>query len=190
MNINIEKYIRILSITLPENSKENVLIAVEILNQREDIEDASPSYTQSTSSVPSSEAYRNEQWGIDYARIDYAWHLSTGSSDVTIGVLDTGIHSSHDKLKNQIHKGTPHYIDTTLHWDFTAMNSGYTDGLAIELPTDPNGHGTHVSGIIGAQGNNGIGVAGVCWNAKLVSLRVLDSNGEAPNSNWLIKAIH
>lgn len=47
----------------------------------------------------------------------------------------------------------------------------------VATPNDPNGHGTHVAGIIGAQGSNNVGIAGVAWDVRLISLRVFDANG-------------
>ena len=55
-------------------------------------------------------------------------------------------------------------------------------------PTDHVGHGTHVAGIIGANGNNGIGIAGVCWNISLVSLKIADASG-TPDIQYAIRAI-
>ena len=77
----------------------------------------------------------------------------------------------------------------------TSLGQNYTDdGLAAW--TDPVGHGNHVAGIIGAVGNNGKGIAGVCWNVKLVSLRVFkrtyDENGNIKGTgkmDWVVDAV-
>ncbi len=66
------------------------------------------------------------------------------------------------------------YVDDFYGWDF--VNNDNT-------PLDPNGHGTHVAGTIAAVGNNGVGVTGVAWNAKLMALRFLDSTGFGSTSN-------
>ncbi len=88
-----------------------------------------------------------------------------------VGVLDTGIQASHPDLVNRI-------SSAGLHRDCTVNPIKEPTSL-----TDPNGHGTHVAGIIGAQGNNGLGVAGVAWNVRLVSLRVFDANGNGNTGN-------
>lgn len=89
-----------------------------------------------------------------------------------VGIIDSGIDSTHPDLANRIHRSIPHNINTTLHKD-------YVDGIrretfAIEDPVGPHWHGTHVAGIIGAQWNDADSISGVAWNIKLVSLRVLD----------------
>ena len=92
--------------------------------------------------------------GVADADIDApeAWDLDTGSSLVTVAVLDTGVDCQHADLAGKC-------IDS--------QNFGPST-----TPDDVIAHGTHVAGIIGAQGNNGIGVAGVSWNARLASLKV------------------
>jgi subtilisin family serine protease len=87
--------------------------------------------------------------------------MTTGSQDVLVGVIDSGINGNHPDLVNR--------INIPLSRDFIGEAGG---GLI-----DPIGHGTHVAGVIGAQGNNTIGIAGVAWNIRLVSLRVLNANG-------------
>ncbi len=87
-----------------------------------------------------------------------AWDKTTGSNDVVIAVLDTGVDYREPDLAPNIVNG----------WDFIANSSD---------PMDRTGHGTHVAGTIAAVGNNGIGVTGVMWKAKIMPLRISGPDG-------------
>jgi subtilisin family serine protease len=110
-----------------------------------------------------------------------AWDITTGSSDVVVAVIDTGIEYSHEDLaanmwKNEIElNGQPGVDDD---------GNGYVDDIyGIDTvngdsdPHDDHFHGTHCAGTIGAVGDNGIGVAGVNWNIQLMSCKFLGSAG-------------
>jgi hypothetical protein len=109
-----------------------------------------------------------------------AWDISTGSSNVIVGVIDTGIDFTHPDLNdnifvnpgeipgNGIDDDANGFVDDWRGWDFYSNDNN---------PTDDNGHGTHVSGTIGAEGNNGIGVAGVNWDVTILPLKFLGSSG-------------
>jgi thermitase len=88
-----------------------------------------------------------------------AWDQGLTKSDVTVGVVDSGVDLAHPDLTANL------------------LSSGhdYVDG--DNTPSDQNGHGTHVAGIIGAVGDNGIGVAGVAWKASILPVRVLNASG-------------
>ncbi|MCJ7579115.1 MAG: S8 family serine peptidase [Candidatus Aminicenantes bacterium] len=109
-----------------------------------------------------------------------AWDLVTGSSSVIVGVLDTGIDYNHEDLhanmwtnpgevpNNNIDDDSNGYVD-----DYYGINAILENGN----PMDDNGHGTHCSGTIGAVGNNGVGITGVCWLVKLMALKFLGNDG-------------
>ncbi|MDR0832339.1 MAG: S8 family serine peptidase [Bacillales bacterium] len=157
--INIEEYKSILRITLNDKSKENVLNAIELLEVREDVQSAGPSFSGELASTPN-DPKRSEQWGLNKIDAYKAWDNTVGinTSIVNVAVIDSGIQQNHPDLVNR--------ISTIPSVDYTFGNN--TSG-------DKNGHGTHVAGIIGAEGNNNIGVVGVGWNIKLVSIRVLNA---------------
>ena len=126
-----------------------------------------------------------EQWGLsnpsgDGVDIDApkAWSISTGGNSSTIvAVIDSGIDLSHPDLAGQLWTDPA----TGLHgWNFVA------DSPDIQ---DTEGHGTHVAGIIAAAGNNGVGVAGVDWGAKLMILKTLDRDGSG-STDAAVDAIH
>ena len=119
---------------------------------------ASPNYIVRAAVTPN-DSYFEGCWGLNYINAPSAWNSSTGSSNVYVAIIDSGIDFTHPDLAAN--------IDT----DYSGYVTTYNTGL------DQNGHGTHVAGIIGAVGNNGIGIAGVCWNVKLLSVRVLDAKG-------------
>ena len=89
-----------------------------------------------------------------------AWNITTGSSGVVVAVLDTGIDYNHPDLAGR--------VDTAHDFDFVNNDSD---------AQDDNGHGTFVAGIIGAAGNNGVGVTGVAWNSTLLPVKVVDASG-------------
>lgn len=118
--------------------------------------------------------------GVDIQLPD-AWKITTGDSRITVAVIDTGLDIHHPDLQGNIWtnpleaEGKPGvdddsngFVDDIHGWDFVKNQP---------LTGDEEGHGTHCAGIIGAVGNNGIGVAGVNWNVKLMGIRFLDSRG-------------
>ena len=106
-----------------------------------------------------------------------AWDIATGSPDIIVAVIDTGIDPAHPDLipniwtnqleipNNDTDDDGNGFIDDDMGWDFANNNN---------LPYDNLGHGTHVSGIIGAAGNNGIGICGVNWNVSLLTIKTFE----------------
>ena len=98
------------------------------------------------------------QWNMVLIQAPAAWDVVTGTAQVVIAFVDTGLNQSHPEFAGRVLPG----------YDYV---NGDTD------PEDDNGHGTHAAGIALAQGNNGRGVAGVNWNARILPLKVLDASG-------------
>lgn len=165
-----------LCITLNKHDKQNVLDAIETLQKRNDVLYAEPNYCITLDSTDvTNDEYVSEQWALDKINLPDAWKITTGSKSVKVGVIDSGIKADHPDLKDN--------VDSELSKSFV---EGTDDSDALE---DVFGHGTHVAGIIGAVGNNSIGVSGTCWNVDLVSLKVLDDNGVCGNSNDKISGV-
>ncbi len=101
-----------------------------------------------------------------------AWNTTTGSSSIVVGVVDTGIDYTHPDLAANVwsNPGGIGGCGAGTH-GFNAIGVGSCN------PMDDNSHGTHVSGTIGAVGNNGLGVTGVNWNVKLMGLKFLSAGG-------------
>lgn len=115
-----------------------------------------------------------------------------GNNNVVIGIIDTGIDLNHPDLAaniwtnpgeiagNGIDDDNNGYIDDMHGWDFANNDNSIFDGQAVGDGRDD--HGTHVAGTIGAVGGNGIGVAGVNWNVKMISAKFLDPSGAISNA--------
>lgn len=144
-----------------------------------DVEYAEPNYIRKVRVTPN-DTYFSQQWGLQKISAPQAWDINTGST-VAVAVIDTGIYFNHPDLSANIWTNAGEsncsdgidndlngYIDDCRGWNFVANNNS---------PMDDEGHGTHVGGIIGAAGNNGIGVSGVAWNLKLMPLKILDHEG-------------
>ncbi len=128
-----------------------------------------------------------EQWALQGDApmgIDTAWRQTTGA-DTTVAIIDSGIDLGHPDLApnlwtnqgeipgNGVDDDGNGYVDDVHGYDFVD-----NDGT----PQDTNGHGTHVAGIVGARGGNGIGGAGVAWQARLMAIRVLDGQARGTTS--------
>ncbi len=128
---------------------------------------AEPNYIYHAFGAPNDPEY-SKQWGHNADRINSAaaWDITTGSTSITIAIIDTGIDAGHPDLAGKIVAG----------YDFVAGDSD---------PRDENGHGTHVAGIAAANTNNGVGVAGMSWGARIMPVRVLDSSGSGYTADIL-----
>ena len=109
-----------------------------------------------------------------------AWALSTGSSDVVVAVIDTGVDYTHADLSANVWTNPSEVGGNGLDDDGDGVVDDIHGFNAVANngdPLDDNGHGTHVSGTIGAVGNNGVGVTGINWNIKIIGAKFLDSSG-------------
>jgi thermitase len=130
------------------------------------------------------------QWGLRMVNAQDTWDYTTGSDNVIIAVIDSGVDYNHPDLMENIWRNSKEipnngfddegngYIDDYRGWNFILNNNN---------PMDDNGHGTHCAGIIAARGNNNIGITGTLWNAKIVPLKV--NNGQNVDTASKIKAI-
>ena len=185
----IGNYKQILCLELAEPGKENVLAAIKLLMQRDDVLYAGPDYIMSinerdaygTAETNSDISEEDKRWAVDKIKLSDAWRYTTGSSDVLVGILDSGINGTHPALVSN--------LDKALCYDFTSGS-----GIAEPNPVDgltPT-HGTGVAGIIGAQYDNAGSLDGVCQNVTMVSLKVgklVSSNGFNIHMAWVISAI-
>lgn len=110
-----------------------------------------------------------------------AWAVTTGSNQVVVAVIDSGVDYSHPDLANNIWT-RPQIIKAYQDDDLTSDGPiddvhGFNFVDDNDDPMDDNGHGTHCAGIIGAEGDNGLGIVGVNWNVKIMPLRFMDANG-------------
>lgn len=116
-----------------------------------------------------------------------AWSLSTGSSNVVVAVIDSGIAYTHPDLSANVWSSPGSYTVPLSTGSITCAAG--THGLnAITRKCDPlddNSHGTHVSGTIGASGNNGIGAVGINWRVQVMACKFLDAGGSGTTSNLI-----
>lgn len=127
-------------------------VAKELQTQRA-VEFAEPNYFRPPSIIPN-DTYYNLQWAHSKINSPSAWDVTTGKSDVTVAVIDTGVDYNHPDLAGKVIKGPDYFNDDT-------------------DPMDDSGHGTHVAGIAAAVSNNGRGVAGVSWGSKILAIKAL-----------------
>jgi len=108
-----------------------------------------------------------------------AWNLTAGTSGVAVAVIDTGIDYNHSDLMANTWNSPSVFTETVdgTDVDCPAGTHGFNAVSNSCDPMDDNGHGTHVSGTIGAAGNNAVGVTGVDWSVEIIPCKSLDSAG-------------
>jgi subtilisin family serine protease len=183
--------------------------ALKKLNKRKDIISARPNYKIYLDSYPN-DPYFPQLWGLhntgqehpieggdnDYGTEDAdidapeAWDIFTGNQDIIVAVLDSGIDYNHSDLSDNMWINQAELIGDPNSDD---DGNGYKDDIYgydfADGDSDPNDyyyHGTHVAGTIGAVGSNNIGVSGVCWNVKLMDVKIFPNYGE---ESFIDKAI-
>ncbi|HKG23971.1 MAG TPA: S8 family peptidase, partial [Blastocatellia bacterium] len=181
------------------------------------VEYAEPNYIASLAAVTPDDNFFSQMWGLQNVGLDpfgrvgkpgadiaatRAWEVTTGNNTVVVAVIDSGLDITHPDLAanvwvnpnevpgDGIDNDGNSFVDDVNGWSHSANSNSVLEDNTI---TFGFGHGTHVSGTIGAVGNNAIGVAGVAWNVKLMALRAFgrSSDGEATASiSDLVKAVN
>lgn len=158
-------------------------------HSHEDVENGpdDPQFDEQWALNNSGQAGGKERADIDALK---AWLKTQGSEKVVVAVLDTGVDYTHADLASNIWtrpESLPQYADDELG-SFDDTHGFDADANAGD-PMDDNGHGTHCAGIIGAEGNNGEGIAGVNWNVRIMPLKFLGRGGYGSTKN-AIEAIN
>ena len=153
------------------------------LLQDPQIVDCTPNYVLSIDSLPN-DRHRDKLWGLSEssfgAQPAKSWSRVTDAEDVVVAVLDTGIDYNHPDLEANLWRNTGEIQGNGVDDDGNGYVDDYYGINAITGngdPLDDHGHGTHVAGVIGAEGNNSLGVVGVSWRVQIMSLKFLDSRG-------------
>jgi subtilisin family serine protease len=171
---------------LPEvvYAEVNGLIEAEPLDSRSIVREFSPSLDAGPNDPLLPEQWalvnRGQREGRDRADISAleAWARTQGSEKIVVAVLDSGVAYTHpDLVENMWTRpdDLPAYFDDEVG-SFDDFN-GFSAVDASRDPMDDNGHGTHCAGIVGARGNNNIGVTGVNWNVQIMPLKFMGSGG-------------
>ncbi|NLN74778.1 MAG: S8 family serine peptidase [Armatimonadetes bacterium] len=133
-----------------------------------------PNFIYTKDALPNDPYWANNKlWGLRTINMPRAWDANKGSSSVTVAVIDSGV-ANHPDLAGRV------------------LNNGYD---FVDNDSDPSndldGHGTHVAGTIAAQGDNHIGVVGVCWDGvQIMPIRFLDNTGNGTTANALLSLSH
>jgi subtilisin family serine protease len=188
------------------DEQENVLQLIQQIKDDPNVEYAEPNYiygidnfevgemitaeeaskmstTKSFLPIEVNDPLYSSQSNITTTNIDDVWdQYTTGDGSQVIAILDTGGDYTHPDLEantwiNEVELNGVDgydddgngYIDDIRGWDFINLDNA---------PLDDNMHGTHVAGIAGAVGNNGIGIAGAAWDVKLMHIKVFQSTGQ------------
>ena len=134
------------------------------LQQQANVMFAEPNYLLYADFVPN-----DTHWGDQYAPASVgapdAWDVTTGNSAVVLAIMDSGIDISHPEFTGRLLTG----------YDFVDNDN---------IPQDGDGHGTHVAGIAAATGNNGRGIAGIDWQARILPIRILNNFGSGSTVNF------
>lgn len=140
-------------VSVPRGEASKAMAAYRAL---EEIASVEPDCLAYTAEVPDDASF-SQQWGMTKIKAPEAWNITKGSPSVTVAILDTGMDIDHPDLASKI-----------------VLSRNFTDS-----PTDDdrNGHGSHTAGIAAAVTGNGVGVAGVGYNVRLINAKVLGDSG-------------
>jgi thermitase len=171
---------RIYKIQLDCPDDQSLQEALEAYRNNPDVEYAELNHIVSMEGIPNDPAY-SEQWALSKIDAPGAWDFCTGSDQIIVAVLDTGVDYNHRDLSSNIWTNEK---ELNGQEGIDDDNNGYIDDIHgynfiynSSDPIDDNGHGTHCAGIIAAQGNNHQDATGVCWNTKIMAIKFMDFEG-------------
>jgi subtilisin family serine protease len=165
------------------SNETDVPSMANILATYPDVAFAEPDYYAKPGLLPDltpNDPQLGEQWGIHKINAPAAWDVTTGSDKIVIAIIDSGIDLTHEDLQgrlwinpdeipgNGIDDDGNGFVDDVHGWNFLGGNHNLEDEV---------GHGTQVAGVAGAATNNNKGIAGMCWNCKLMVVKVVQATG-------------
>lgn len=138
------------------------------------VEFAEPDYEIHAAALPNDFYFTNGTlWGLNAIGATNAWNVASSASNIVVAVVDSGIRYTHEDLAANMWVNP---VDGGHGWNaLTATND----------PSDDNGHGTQVAGVLGAVGNNGKGMVGVAWQVQMMACKCLNSAGAGSNSDLI-----
>lgn len=141
---------------------------------------AEPNFRRTALSVIPNDPYFAQQWGLSQVKMPEAWTVSVGGAALITAVVDTGVETTHPDLMANLWKNAGEICGNNVDDD----RNGYVDdcyGINVldgsGSVTDTEGHGTHITGVAAAVGNNGQGIAGTQWRASLMIIKYLGPSG-------------
>lgn len=167
---------------------------IDDYSNNEQVEYIEPNYIYKISMLPN-DMYFGKQWYLQKTNLTSVWDFVKESPEITVAVLDTGVDITHPDLAENIWTNNDEiigdgkdndkngFIDDVHGYDFVARSADPSPKFEDNYNEAGMHHGTVISGIIGAVGNNGIGISGVSWKIKIMPLRVLNSEGEGNVKN-------
>ncbi len=172
---NKEDFYRVEKLYLTEFGKEHLIELINNLTKREDILIAEQDYNckNTYSMVVPNDTFFSSQYALTKIMSQKAWAITKGTVRIKIGIVDSGITSSHPDLISN--------INATLSHNCVSGENDLSDIV---------GHGTIVAGIAAARGNNGMGVSGVAWYASIVNLRVGAASGGDVSNDSVTNAVN
>lgn len=167
-------------------AKLRTLYRIKAMQGRADVRSADPNYVVKAQKTPN-DPYYGLQWHYPLINLPQAWDVTTGtpsSGSVVVAVVDTGVLLAHTDLSNNLLRDG---AGNVVGYDFISRTTSSNDGDGIDpnandagdesTPSSSSWHGTHVSGTVAAGSNNGVGVTGVSWGAKIMPVRVIGKGG-------------
>lgn len=165
---------------------QDTMAAIAALNKQADVLYAEPNYLLHLDLTPNDPRFMSgELYGLTKIGAPAAWNTTTGNSSIVVGVIDEGVDKNHPDLLANIWTNPGEIAGNGIDDDgngFIDDVNGYN--FAANTGTIPaENHATHVAGTIGAVGNNSVGVVGVNWQVRLMSLRFISStNGSTSDA--------
>lgn len=156
--------------------RHRTLMQVKRINREAGTEVAEVNLLRQSTAIPNDSFY-NRQWHYENINLPTAWDTTTGSNNVIVAVVDTGVLTQHPDLTNQLVAGYDFISDATRANDGDGIDSNPNDPGDNSFGGSSSFHGTHVAGTIAAQSDNNLGVAGVAWQSRVMPMRALGVNG-------------
>lgn len=175
--------------TLAYASTVDAARAMNAYRQHRDVLAVQPNFLYSAAAFVT-DPLASSQTHLEVIEAYDAWDVASDSSDVVVAVIDSGVDTKHEDLRNNIWSNPKEivngrdddsngFVDDINGWDFIENNNDVSPKWVKGMPENTIGiqHGTGVAGIIGATGDNNMGVAGITWDVQIMSLRVLNEYG-------------